>query len=120
MSVLSERIKDLRSEKNISQKFLADKIFVRSYTIADWEQGRAEPSSEYLIALSRFFNVSVDYLLGLEDDLGIKQDFASPIDLEDLNLLKKFKSLSIYTQNAFRIQIDAMYEKEREFDLIKK
>ena len=49
---LRERIKALRKKKNLSQAELADLVGVKSYSVADWEQGRSEPSIENLNKLA--------------------------------------------------------------------
>ena len=61
------RLKSLRCEKQLSQKQLADELKTTNSSICDWETGRAEPNIETLINIAKLFEVSVDYLLGLED-----------------------------------------------------
>lgn len=67
MNKFSLRLKELRSEKGISQKKLSEIIGTNNSSICDWECGRSEPSIDTIIALCKFFEVSSDYLLGLED-----------------------------------------------------
>ena len=67
MEIFAERLLDLRKEKKISQAKLAKEIEVGYSTICYWETDRAEPTAPNLVKLSFFFNVSVDYLLGLSD-----------------------------------------------------
>ena len=61
------RLKTLRCEKHLSQKQLADELKTTNSSICDWETGRAEPNIETLINIAKLFEVSVDFLLGLED-----------------------------------------------------
>lgn len=61
------RIKQLRQEKNILQSDLAEILKVRQNTISNWETGRNEPDQQALYELSRFFDVSIDYILGNSD-----------------------------------------------------
>lgn len=61
------RLKTLRKEKELSQKQLAEILNTTNSSICDWESGRAEPNIEMLIKIAKFFDVSVDYVLGLED-----------------------------------------------------
>ena len=60
-------LKELRKEKNLSRKELADLIFVSTRTICYWELGQRECNLDQLICLSKIFFVSTDYLLGLEN-----------------------------------------------------
>ncbi len=63
---------ELRKERNISQQKLADAIGVNQATIAKIEVNRNEATAATIRKLSTFFDVSADYLLGLEDDFGTR------------------------------------------------
>ncbi len=62
-----ERLKELREEKNISQMELSKATGLSQSAIARWELNKTEPTVSALIILSKYFNESVDYLLGLTD-----------------------------------------------------
>ena len=64
---LGDRIFKLRKEKGISQSFLAKEIGATQKAIDFWEKGINEPKATYIINLAKFFNVSSDYLLGIEE-----------------------------------------------------
>ncbi len=61
------RIKELRKELDISQKFLAEKVGIKQNTVAQYEKGTAKPSLEVLVKLAIIFETTTDYLLGLTD-----------------------------------------------------
>ena len=61
-----ENLKYLRNEKKIGQVELAHKLGVSKGIISMWENGLREPTMSSLIALAKFFGVSIDYLVGLE------------------------------------------------------
>lgn len=67
MISFGKRLKELRTEKNISQKDLAEIIDTNNSSVCDWECGRAEPNFDTLVRLCAFFGVSADYLLGISD-----------------------------------------------------
>lgn len=67
MKILSQRLKELRLEKKLTQKQLADILKTNNSSVCDWERGRTEPSVYYIIEICKYFQVSADYLLGLED-----------------------------------------------------
>ena len=67
MKVFSERLKELRSERGLSQSQLAKLTGISNGAIAFWEIGARIPSAQAIIVLAKFFNVSSDYLLGLSD-----------------------------------------------------
>ena len=64
---ISDKIKELRIEKNLSQKSLAEQIGVSQKAIDFWEKNINEPKASYIVQLAKFFNVTTDYLLGLTD-----------------------------------------------------
>ena len=64
---IGDRIKQLRERENISQSALASELDATRAAVNAWEMGVSNPSMQSLIELSRYFRVSVDYLLGLED-----------------------------------------------------
>lgn len=61
-----DNLKLLRQEQNIGQVELAKQLGVSKGIISLWENGLREPNMSSLISLSKFFNVSIDYLVGLE------------------------------------------------------
>lgn len=61
---IGERIKELRTEKGLSQEGLARQIGVSQKAIDYWEHGVNEPKASYILALCDFFDVSADDLLG--------------------------------------------------------
>lgn len=64
-----DNLKSLREDKGIGQVELAKKIGVSKGTISFWENGLREPTMSSLISLSQFFDVSIDYLVGLKDEM---------------------------------------------------
>jgi transcriptional regulator with XRE-family HTH domain len=66
--MLPLRLKELRKQRHLSQRDLADKLQVAQQTIGGWETGRTEPNNELLSKLADFFGVTVDYLLGRTND----------------------------------------------------
>ncbi len=72
MKIFQEKLKELRKEKGLMQKTLAGILQTTNSSISDWECGRSQPDLETLTKMAMFFDVSVDYLLGLEDETGAK------------------------------------------------
>ena len=63
----STRIKELRIEKGVRQQDIAKIFNISVSTVYCWEAGDVEPSYYMLMKLSKYFDVSSDYILGLED-----------------------------------------------------
>ncbi len=62
-----ERLKELRLDKGLKQKDIARDLHVSTPTVTRWEGGVQEPDFLTLITLAKYFNVSTDYLLGIEE-----------------------------------------------------
>ncbi|MCL2177338.1 MAG: helix-turn-helix domain-containing protein [Firmicutes bacterium] len=63
----AERLAELREEKNFTKRQLADEAGFAHTNISRWERGIREPGITAVVKLARYFDVSVSYLLGLED-----------------------------------------------------
>ena len=68
MASFSDRLKELRNEKKLTQKSLGEAIDLSWRSIQDYERGKQQPTSGVLSGMSDYFNVSTDYLLGRTDD----------------------------------------------------
>jgi transcriptional regulator with XRE-family HTH domain len=66
-NVFCEILKELRIEKGVGQVELAKAINVSKGIISLWENGLREPKLSNLIELAKFFEVSLDYLVGLKN-----------------------------------------------------
>ena len=62
--MFSQNLQKIRSEKNLSQEQLADKIGVSRQTISAWESGKASPELDKITAISKLFSISIDELVG--------------------------------------------------------
>ncbi len=67
MKEFAERLKDLRTERNLSLRQLAELINTSYSAIEKWENQSRVPNAEAVVTLAKFFGVSTDYLLGLTD-----------------------------------------------------
>ena len=61
------RIRDLREDKELAQKTLADYLKCSQVCYSYYEIGRRDIPTDVLVRLARFYNTSIDYLLGLTD-----------------------------------------------------
>lgn len=89
------RIAELRKEKHLNQIGLAMKLNISQYMVSSYETGRHQPTTDMLIELADFFNVSIDYLVG-------KSEVRYPADIflnnglskKELELLNIFRTLT--------------------------
>ena len=69
MKIFAERLKELREEKKLSTKALGNILNVSDATISRWENDINEITAENLYKVAKYFNVSCDYLLGLDNEI---------------------------------------------------
>ena len=61
------RLKDLREDSDITQAVIADYLHIRQNTYSQYENGQRQVPIETLIALAKYYNTSIDYIVGLTD-----------------------------------------------------
>ncbi|MBO7344477.1 MAG: helix-turn-helix transcriptional regulator [Clostridia bacterium] len=64
---LASRLTELLEENGLSKRKLAREIKVSSQSVSDWSTGKIQPTAENVFIIAKYFGVSADYLLGLED-----------------------------------------------------
>lgn len=64
---IGKRLKELRKEKGLTQAQLAKELNIDKSTIGKYETDKIEPSFSKLFVFINYFNVTADYLMGLED-----------------------------------------------------
>ena len=90
---MKTRIKELRLEKHLTQKTLAEHLGANQTTLSKIENGASIPDALLLIDLSRFFRVSTDYILYLSNE----RTNADSLLADNMHNLKKYQRLiSLY------------------------
>ncbi len=62
------RIKDLREDLDLTQRELSEYLHIKQNTYSQYENGQRQIPIEQLIALAKYYNTSIDYLLNLTDE----------------------------------------------------
>ena len=65
--IIGKKIKELRIEKGLSQEQLAKKLNISRSALALYETAKRQVPNELLPEIASFFNVTIDYIFGLED-----------------------------------------------------
>ena len=68
MNIFADRLKELRKEKNLTQKQLALLLNTTDDSIFSWEKGRAEPSIAMIRTICAILDCTADYLIGLDNE----------------------------------------------------
>jgi transcriptional regulator with XRE-family HTH domain len=87
--MLNIKIKNLRKSFGISQVQLANELGVTKQCVSNWENDNIMPSVEMLVKISIYFNVSCDYLLGIENSNTIDYSGLTDTQLAHIKLLIK-------------------------------
>ena len=106
--IFQTRMKELREAAGYkSQQAFADAFGVAQSTVGGWEAGKREPNYETTIRLALFFNVSIDYLLGYDE-----QKVQPPTDIDEglLNqgLIDRLSSLTPEEQSKVDAFVQGM------------
>lgn len=85
--MIGERIKETREKNGMTQAVLSKKLGISRSAVNAWEMGISVPSVQYLIELSKLFNVSADYLLELDAKESVDISF---LDEEEKRMIYSF------------------------------
>lgn len=109
-----KRLKELREQKNLTQAQLSKFLNISASTIGMYEQGRRFPDENLLKHISQYFNVSIDYLLGLTNIPNTVDDYIQKsntnsyhINDDEQTLIKKYRQLKAEDKQI----IDTMLER---------
>ena len=93
------KIKELRESHNILQSELARVLKVNQGSISNWENHKSSPNEKNLIDIANFFNVSVDYILGLNFDSD-HFNFNPDLNDDEKELLFIYRNISAKDKRA--------------------
>lgn len=110
-------LRELRMQRKITQIELAQAIGVSNGNVGDWERGRSKPGYDALAALSRFFEISPEYLLELDSYSASKEllrdDSFSQMEIE---LVKRLRRLEKRDQEIIFEFVTTLSEKVNEIN----
>ncbi len=100
-----KNLKKLREEKGLSQQRLAELFSVSQQSIYKYENELAEPSIDLLIGLAKYFNTTIDYIVGSSDRRYVIEN--TDISDRDTRHLNAYRRLS----GDMQVTLDALIEK---------
>ncbi len=111
MSKLGERLNKLRQEQGLTQQELADLFHISNSTISSYETGNRIPDVDFLLKLSKFYNISSDYIIGLSDSR-LPLDIMNSTVVDQVSyqsVIEKIQRLPIERKRALLAILDDLY-----------
>lgn len=97
------RLKQFRSEIKLSQRDFASSIGLNLSTYNNYETGAREPSSDFWIAISKKYNVSIDFLLGLtNENFPVVEPQKGGLEPDEHDLVADYRLLNASGKEAAR------------------
>lgn len=119
MQTIGERIKFIRKEKHITQKDVKATIGIGQSTLSDIENGKNTPSYDTILSLSKFFEVSPEWLLTGKEAVQHKSvDYS--FTPEELHLIELYRQLSPINKTKITERVETMIDFINETEVIYK
>lgn len=114
------RIRELRKSLNMSQEALADKIGTTQQAVSRMENNAYDIPSDLLIEMSKKFNVTTDYILGISD---VKRDYNGQYRMNQemdkcYDIVLRYQNLSEINQKTLRCILDRLEQAQKESEEI--
>lgn len=104
MAEFKDRLKQLRKQRGLTQETLAQELGISRSTIGMYETGKREADYETLGSFANFFNVDMNYLIGLDISMAHK-DPNNNLRRDEEELLKSYNELNFNGQSEARKRI---------------
>lgn len=107
--MIGERLKEIREKTGMNKKEFANYIGIKYTTYNGYETGAREPDSDFLILISQKFDVSTDYLLGLQ---GVREVLHSyKLKSAEYAHIEKYRDLDDHGQDMVDVVLEKEYER---------
>jgi len=103
--LIGERLGELRKDRGLKQKELADKLGISIHTVSSYERNLSTPDDEMKIRIAKFFNVSVDYLLGTSQN-----QFSNDKTISRLIILDNLPQAAVKELDKFLVHLKNKYK----------
>jgi len=113
--MIAARLKLLRKENNLTKRDLVGKLPINYSTYANYESGYREPNSEVLQLLASYFNVSMDYILGVSDNRK-KADEIAVLNDDEHTHISSYRKLDDHGREMVNIVLQKELERVTSID----
>lgn len=110
----NNNLKELRTEKSISQRNIADLVGKTQPTYCDWENGKTQPDIQDLIKLADYFGVTIDYLVGREGEDGTFYVMGNELSKDETELVDKLRQLNPLKKEIVYQIVEVLTEQQRQ------
>lgn len=112
MKKLSENLKRLRKENNLSQEELAEKLGVSRQSVSKWESENAYPEMDKLIQISKIYNVKLDDLLNNNiKEINEEKQFKNKVNEYCKNIINNIiKTTNMFIKMSFKSKVKCLFE----------
>lgn len=107
--MIKDKLKEIRENTHMNKKEFAAFIGIKYTTYNNYEMGEREPNSDFLILISKKFDVSIDYILGLQDEKDIKHSYE--LKSSEYERIKKYRFITEYSPDGANV-IDTVLDRE--------
>ncbi len=104
--MISDKLKEIRENAGMNKKEFANYIGVKYTTYNGYETGAREPDSDFLILISTKFDVSTDYILGLQTESNVLHSYS--LKASEYSHIEKYRNLDDYGRET----VDLILERE--------
>lgn len=110
MQILAARLKEARESKGLSQKKAAEALYISNTSLSNYELNISTPSPETLAAMAEFYDVTLDYLFGIND-----RKYTEKQSTENLRspLPEGYDRLNLKNKKLVNALIAALIEKQK-------
>jgi len=112
------RLRELRNTAKLTQQQLGDQLNLRGSAISKYESGDSQPSFPTLIKISKIFNVSIDYLLGVSN---MQNPYSTAnLNVEEIEMIHRYRKLTKENQIRLDERYAVIYEDQQKYQLSNK
>lgn len=106
--MISDKLKEIRERTGMNKKDFADSLGIKYTTYNNYEVGTREPASDFLIMISKKFDISIDYIMGLSDEKEKSHHYQ--LKSSEFEHIKKYRKLDAHG----RKMVDFVLKEESE------
>lgn len=114
-NMIGDKLKELRESTGLNKKDFAASLGVKYTTYNNYEVGTREPASDFLIMISKKFDVSIDYIMGLSEEK--EKSFHYELKASEYDHIEKYRDLDVHGKSIVDFILDREYARTTELKI---